>query len=133
LAAGIGACKSRNVYGFLSSFPKCWNPSRSWDTAAGAGRANCACHGLGRRMVHSTARAQIPLHSRNNLMSDFVPGLSQLAKASSTKPLWMPGKSPVGSRSPKPFIPTVGTNTMGLPDSITAAAVATGESGFQAQ
>lgn len=77
--------------------------------------------------------AQTPLHSGYYLTSYFVPGLSRLAKAVSTKLLWMPGKSPAGSRSCKPFLPTVGTDTTGLPDNVTASAMPTGESGLQVQ
>lgn len=59
--------------------------------------------------------------------------MSRLAKATSAKPLWMPGKSPVGSRSHKPILPTAGTDIVGLPGNVTTSAMATGESGLQEQ
>lgn len=66
---------------------------------------------------------ETPLPSRNNLTSYFVPDLSRLAKAMSRKPLWMSDQSPVGSRSHKPFPPSVGINTMELLDNTTVSAI----------
>lgn len=93
-AARTTTCGSRNVFRFFSKFPKCWNPSRSWNTAAEATGANCAWqrlgHGMAATLCRSTAAWQEQSHKEYFCAA---------------KPLWVLGQSPTSSRSHKPFIP----------------------------